>query len=68
MRLTTKVMMVIWYILVFIVVITLTILGLVLLTPDRPETLGYDCQLAQYPQAIDLPQAYIKACREAPRR
>ena len=29
------------------------------------KTVGYDCQLAEYPHAIDVPQAYIKACREA---
>jgi hypothetical protein len=47
-----------------VTVIALTVLGLVLLTPDKPDSVGYDCQLAQYPHAIDVPQAYIKACRE----
>jgi len=55
----------IWYLVVFTMVMGSVILGLVLLTPSRPDTIGYDCQLAQYPHAVDVPQAYIQACREA---
>jgi hypothetical protein len=49
---------------IFTIVIGLIILGLIILTPNKPDTVGYDCQLAKYPTAIDMPQAYIKACRE----
>lgn len=59
-----QVALALWYLVVFTVVTSLVVLGLVLLTPNRPDTIGYDCQLAQYPHAIDVPQAYIQACRE----
>jgi hypothetical protein len=56
-----------WYMIIFTVVIALVVLGLVFLTPNKPSTVGYECQWAEYPHAVDVPQAYIKACREARR-
>jgi hypothetical protein len=58
-----QVALAIWYVIIFTIVITLTVLGLVLLTPEK--TIGYDCQRAEYPLAVDVTKAYIEACREA---
>jgi hypothetical protein len=60
-----KCTLVVWYIIVMLVVAALTILILVLLTPDRPDTVGYDCQLAEI--SPDVPLAYKQACRESRR-
>jgi hypothetical protein len=55
----------IWYLVVFTMVMGSVIIGLVLLTPDKPDSVGYDCQLAEI--SPDVPLAYKQACREARR-
>jgi hypothetical protein len=60
-----QVALALWYLVVFTVVMGSVIIGLVLLTPSKPDTVGYDCQWAEYPHAVDVPKAYIEACREA---
>jgi hypothetical protein len=55
----------IWYLVVFTVVMGSVIVGLVLLTPDKPDSVGYDCQLAEI--SPDVPLAYKQACKESRR-
>jgi hypothetical protein len=57
-----KCTLVVWYLLVFAVVTGLVLWGLILLTPSKPDTVGYDCQLAEI--SPDIPLAYKQACRE----
>jgi len=37
----------------------------VILLSHLPYEHGYDCNRAIYPQAVDIPQNVIQACREA---
>jgi hypothetical protein len=56
--------MMIWRSIVVTLVLCIAMLFIIFfVATEKPKS--FDCRLAEYPTAIDVPQAVIKACREA---
>jgi len=61
-----KVTLIIWNVIVFFFLAIIMSL-IIYFSIDEPRQ-GYDCRFAEYPYAIDVPKAYLEACREAKRK
>ena len=59
-----KITMMIWRSIVVTLVLCIAMLAIIFnVASEQPQR--YDCRLAEYPTAIDVPQAVINACRDA---